>query len=141
MLDLSGINYFAVLVAFIINVAVGAFWYSPSGFGKKWSKLSGVELMKIPKKEADNAIVAVAISSVVQVLVLAIVLNSLHVSAGTHPLTNGFIAGVVIWAGFVAATTVGNNLYMRKSWNFWWLNSSFFLVVMAINSVILAIWK
>jgi hypothetical protein len=141
MLELSGINYWAVLVTFIISVAFGSFWYSPAGFGKKWSKLSGVDMMKIPKDEANRAIVSVVLASLVQVVVLAVVLNSLHVSSGTHPLTNGFVAGVVLWLGLVAATTVGNNLYLRKSWKFWWLNSSFFLIVMAVNSVILAGWK
>lgn len=141
MLELSGINFWAVLVAFVINVGLGAFWYSPGGFGKKWSKLSGVNMMKIPKDEANRAIVYVAIASLVQTVVLAIVLNSLDVASGTHPLTNGLVAGVVLWLGFIAATTVGTTLYMRKSWKLWWLNSSFFLVVMAINSVILATWR
>jgi len=141
MLDLSGINLWAVLVAFIINVVVGSFWYSPAGFGKKWSKLSGHNLMKMPKDVANRAIAFVAVASLVQAVVLAIILNSLHVATGTHPLTNGLVAGVVLWLGFTAATTVGNTLYMRQSWKLWWVNSSFFLVVMAINSVILAGWK
>jgi len=141
MLDLSGINFWAVLVTFVINVAVGAFWYSPSGFGKKWSKLSGHDLMKMPKDEANRAIVYVAVASLVQAVVLAVILNSLHVTEGTHPLTNGLVAGVVLWLGFTAATTVGNTFYMRQSWKLWWVNSSFFLVVMAINSVILAAWQ
>ena len=141
MLDFSGLNYWAILVAFLINVVLGSFWYSPAGFGKKWSKLSGHDLMKMPKNEANRAITSVAIASLIQTVVLAIVLHSLHVTIGTHPLTNGFIAGVVLWLGLTAATTVGNTLYMRQSWKLWWLNSSFFLVVMAINSVILAAWK
>jgi hypothetical protein len=141
MLDLSGINLWAVLVAFIINVALGSFWYSPAGFGKKWSKLSGHDILKMPKNEANRAIMFVILASLVQTVVLAVILNSLHVAEGTHPLTNGFIAGVVLWLGLTAATTVGNTLYMRQSWRFWWINSSFFFIVMAINSVILAGWK
>ncbi len=141
MLGLNGINYWAILVAFIINIAVGSFWYSPAGFSKRWSKLSGVDMMKIPKDEANKAIVSVAVASLVQAFVLALVLHSLHASSGSHPLTNGLVDGVILWVGLVAATTVGNNLYMRKSWKFWWINSSFFLVVMAVNSVILAAWK
>lgn len=141
MLDFNDINYWAVFVALIINLAVGSFWYSPAGFGKKWSKLSGSDIMKMPKEKANQSIMYVAASSIVQVVVLAAVLGSLHVGASSHPATNGFVAGIVLWLGFVAATTVGNNFYMRKNWNFWWINSSFFLVVMAINSVILAVWK
>jgi hypothetical protein len=141
MLEFSGINFWAVLVAWIINVVVGSVWYSPVGFGRRWSKLSGVNMMKIPKDEANRAIAAVAVASFVQALVLAVVLHSLHVATSSTPLTNGLVTGLVLWFGLVAATTVGNNLYMRKSWKFWWLNASFFLVVMAVNSVLLTLWK
>ncbi|MDO8656228.1 MAG: DUF1761 domain-containing protein, partial [Nanoarchaeota archaeon] len=33
------INYLAVLVAAIISMIVGAFWYSPYLFGKQWTEL------------------------------------------------------------------------------------------------------
>lgn len=136
MLDISGINYWAVLLIWVINMGVGSFWYSPMGFGKLWSKLSGVDIMKMPKDAANRAISFVALSALVQSLVLAVVLNSLHVAT----LVDGLWAGVVLWAGLVAATTVGNTLYMRQTWKFWWVNASFFLVIMAVNSVILAVW-
>lgn len=141
ILTLSEVNFWAIVVAFVINIGIGSFWYSPAGFGKKWSQLSGHDLMKMPKSLANRAIVFVAMASLVQTVVLAVVLNSLHVADSTHPLTNGFVAGIVLWLGLTAATTVGNTLYMRQGWKLWWINSSFFLIVMAINSVILAAWR
>jgi hypothetical protein len=137
MLDLSDMNYLAVFVAWLVNVVVGWFWYSPTGFGKTWSRLSGVDLMKIPQEEATKTIGFVALSAVVQAGVLAIVINSLFVNT----LENGLLVGFTLWLGFTAATTVGTSLYSRKGWKFWWLNSSYFLVVMVINSVILSLWR
>jgi hypothetical protein len=137
MLDFDGISYWAVLVAWLINIVVGALWYSPMLFGKTWSKLSGVDIMKIPVNEANKILTFVALSGLVQAIVLAIVLNTFDVTTAT----NGFVAGLVLWLGFVAATTVGTTLYSRKSWKFWWLNSSYFLIVMCVNSVILAVWN
>ena len=32
------INWWAVLAAAVINMVIGAIWYSPSGFGKPWMK-------------------------------------------------------------------------------------------------------
>lgn len=137
MLDFSGLNYIAILAAWLINIVVGSFWYSPKGFGKQWSKLSGHDMMKIPKDEANKAIVAVAISAIVQTFVLAVVLHSLHATN----VTEGLVAGLLLWVGLTAATTVGNNLYSRLSWKFWWINASFFLIIMIVNSIILAVWK
>lgn len=136
MLEFEGINYLAIVVAWLVAVGVGSYWYSPAGFGKQWSKLSGVDIMKLPKDEASRSIMFVALSAVVQVVTLALVLNSLEVKDAL----NGLIVGLVLWLGFTAATTVGTTLYQRKGWKFLWLNSSYFLVVMTINSIILAIW-
>jgi hypothetical protein len=137
MLEFSGLNYWAVLVAWLINIIVGSLWYSPIGFGKLWSKLSGVDMMTIPKDEANKAIGMVAISAIVQTFALAVVINSLSATS----LTDGLKIGLLIWAGFTAATTIGNTLYSRLSLKFWLLNSGFFLVVITSGSVVLATWN
>ena len=137
MIEWSGLNYWAILVAWFINILVGSLWYSPMGFQKAWSRLSGVDMMKIPKDEANRAIGLVALSAIVQSVVLAIVIHSLHITS----IARGLEVGLLLWAGFTAATTVGVTLYSRLSLKFWWLNASFFLVVMAVDSVILALWQ
>jgi len=137
MIDLSGLNYLAIAVAWIISVVLGSFWYSPAGFGKLWSQLSGVDMMKTPKKESTRAITVVVFSSLLQAFFLALILNSLQVNS----IGNGIVIALVLWFGFTALTTIGNTLYQRQSWKFWWLNSSFFLIVMVINGIILSVWK
>jgi hypothetical protein len=137
MIDFSGLNYWAILVAWLINVTVGTFWYSPIGFGKPWSKLSAVDMMNMPKNQANKAISLVGLSALVQTVVLAVMLNSLDITTATK----GLEVGVLLWLGLTAATTIGNTLYSRLSLKFWWLNASFFLVVMAVGSVVLAVWN
>ena len=137
MLEHEGLNHLAVLVAWLVNCAVGAYWYSPAGFGKLWAKLSGVDHMAMPENEATKTLGFIILSAAVQAAALALIFNSLNVTG----VVNGLLVGFVLWVGFVAATTVGNTLYQRLSWKFWWLNASYFLVVMLINSVLLAIWR
>lgn len=130
-------NYWAVLIVWVVNMAVGSFWYSPAGFGKLWGKLTGVDMMKLPQNEANRAIGYVAVSALVQAITLGIVFNSLHVAKAV----DGLLVGWLLWFGLVAATTIGTTFYARRGWKFWWLNSSYFLVVMTINSLILAVWR
>lgn len=137
MLDVTGINYWAVLVVWVIYLAVGAWWYSTAGFAKLWTKYTGIDILKIPQDRATKIIGFVALSGLVQVLALAVVLHSLDVSS----VLNGVVAGLVLWFGFTTATTVGVTLYGKRSWKFLWLNSSYFLVVMTIGSAILSAWR
>lgn len=137
MIDISGLNYWAVIVAWVVYMAVGMYWYSPKGFGKLWSKLSGVDIMKLPQNEANRAILYVVGASFVQAVVLATALYGIGVSNAVE----GLVASLVLWFGLVAATTVGTTFYARRGWKFWWLNASFFLVTMAINGLILGAWQ
>lgn len=133
MIDFEGLNYIAIVLAWIVNIAVGAFWYSPAGFAKQWSKHTGVDMMKSPKEETDRAIIIVAISSLLQAFALALLLNSLT----PQNIGEAIVATLVLWFGFTAITTIGNTLYQRQGWGLWWINASFFLVVMLINTFIL----
>ena len=137
MLDFNGLNIWAILVVWAVYMAVGAFWYSPAGFAKRWTKYTKIDIMKIPQDEATKILGFIVVSCLIQVIALAVVLNSLQPSSGLE----GMITGIIIWLGFTAATTVGVTLYSRRSWKFLWLNSSYFLVVMSLGSLILSIWK
>lgn len=137
MLDVTGINYWAVLVVWAIYLAVSAWWYSTAGFAKLWTKYTGIDILKIPQDQATKIIGFVALSGLVQVLALTVMLNSLNVTS----VLNGVMVGLVIWLGFTSATTVGVTLYGKRSWKFLWLNSSYFLVVMTIGSAILSAWR
>ena len=136
-MEFNDINIWAVVVAWLINMAVGALWYSPKGFAKQWSTYTGIDIMKIPTQQANKIIGFVALSALTQAFTLAFVLRSLNVTTAI----DGLIAGLVLWFGLVTATMVGVTLYSKRSWGFLWLNSSYFLVVMTVNSVILAIWR
>jgi hypothetical protein len=137
VIEFSGLNIWAVIVAWIISVALGSFWYSPVGFGKQWSKLSGVDLMKTPKDESTRAIIFVVVSSLLQAIALALILKNLHLNT----IGDGIVASLILWFGFTALTTIGNTLYQRQTLKYWWLNSSFFLIVMVVNGIILTAWK
>ena len=137
MLDFAGINYWAVLVVWALYLAVGAYWYSEAGFAKLWTKYTGIDILKIPTEKATKILLSIIASSLVQVYALALILNSLHVTDAWQ----GLLIGLVLWFGFTTLTTVGVTLYSERSWRFIWLNSAYFLVVMAIGSVILTIWQ
>lgn len=137
MLDFLGVNFWAVLVVWLIYLVVGAFWYSPAGFAKQWTKHTGVNILKIPTDKANTIIAWVALSGLVQAFTLGLVFASLDVTT----VLNGLLVGFVLWLGLTAATTVGVTLYSQKSWKFLWLNSSYFLVVMIIGSAIFSLWR
>ena len=137
MLELTGLSLWAVLLAWIVNMAVGAIWYSPIGFAKQWKAHTKIDILKIPQNQATKILSFVALSGLIQAITLGVIINSLEVTS----VMNGLVVGLVLWFGLTAATTVGVTLYSLRSWGFLWLNSSYFLLVMAVNSMIFALWN
>lgn len=137
MLEFTGINYWAVATVWIIYMIVGAFWYSPAGFAKQWTKYTDIDILRIPQDRATKILGFIVASALVQAVTLAVIINSLQITTAL----NGLTAGIFLWLGLTAATTVGVTLYSNRSWKFLWLNSSYFLVVMAVGSLILAVWQ
>ena len=53
-INFIGVNYFAVFVSAVVYMIIGAFWYSPIGFGKMWMHLTGVDFEKLTKEEKSK---------------------------------------------------------------------------------------
>lgn len=137
MLEFAGLNYWAIIVVWLLYMTVGAYWYSTAGFAKHWTKYTGIDILKIPPAKATKILISVAISCLLQVFALALILHSLKEPSATSAL----LVAIILWLGFTTATTVGVTLYSQRSWKFLWLNSSYFLVVMIFGAIILTQWR
>ena len=118
-------------------MALGFLWYGPL-FGNKWKQLMSftgkdMKKMKMTSKTAMilGFIVALAVSCT-----LAHFLIYMGISGVADALTAAFL----IWIGFVATVQIGSVLWEGKSWNLFFLNTSYNLVSLAVMAVILAAW-
>lgn len=144
------VNYLAVLVAALVNMALGALWYSPALFGKQWMAIMGYtpEMMKNPdmKKKANKGYFISFVGALVMYYVLAHVMKSMiafMAQAGSEPVSAvhaGLMGGFWMWLGFVAVVTLDSVLWEGKPWKFWLINNSYRLVTLLIGGVILAVW-
>ncbi|OGG50557.1 hypothetical protein A2763_04305 [Candidatus Kaiserbacteria bacterium RIFCSPHIGHO2_01_FULL_54_36] len=138
------VNYLAVLACAIASMAIGFLWYGPL-FGKTWSTLMGWGEMT-PEKMAElqkKARPAYAVSFV-GALAMAFVLSHSLVFASTYLNTSGISAGLQTgfwtWLGFVAPVTIGSVLWDGKPWKLWFINAGYYLALLLVMGVILALW-
>lgn len=136
MLEFSNLNVWAIVVAILIDLVVGAAWYSPLGFARQWSKRSAVNMLELPKDVANQAIGLVTLSGIVQMVALAALVRSL----AANTFTEGLLIGLFVALCFVAATTVGDTAYARRGLQYWLINAGFFVVVFPITAGLLAVW-
>jgi hypothetical protein len=135
------INYLAVLVAAIINMIVGALWYSPALFATQWSKLVGRKVEDM-RKEAGPGYAVAGLGALVQSFILA---HFVFYLAAFYPTYSSFTIGVwtglMAWTAFVAIPQGVNTIFAGTRKKLWAINTGYFLVVLVINGVLLAAWK
>lgn len=130
------INAWAVLVAALVNMVVGTLWYSPTFFGKTWSGLIGHKMEDMRKNGGTSMMVAVLVA-----LVQAFILAHFVRYANATTVVSGAAVALMLWVGFVGATSGLNTAFAGRPWKLWAIDSGYFLVVMLINGALLASWR
>ncbi|MBE0647558.1 MAG: DUF1761 domain-containing protein [Bacteroidales bacterium] len=133
------INWWAVIVATVAFWVLGALWYSPVLFGKRWQKELGFtdEYLK-----SGSMVITFGLSFVlmlVMVFGMSLMLN-FHKPEDICWLNGmylGFFAGL-----FFAITAIGiNYLYQRRSIVLWLIDGFYMIIGLGIAGIILGAWK
>lgn len=130
------VHYLAVIVAAVINMAIGAAWYSPALFGKAWSKLIG-QKPEAMRQNAGTGYMVSTIGALLQAFVLANVVRD----TGLTTAFRGALLGFWLWLAFVAVCVATDVVFAHRSWKLWKINAGYFLVVLVINGALLAVWR
>ena len=128
------IHWLAVIVAAIVNMVVGAVWYSRSFFGKEWAKLTG---RRLEEMGGGLGYGVAAVAALIQSWVLA----HFVLYAGSDTFWNGLVTGFWIWLGFIGVIMAAGIVFEGRSWMLWKINSGYYLVVLLINGGLLAAWR
>src|SRR5207302_11072327 len=118
------INYWAVLVAAAVNMAVGMAWYSTSVYGRQWARLVGKKMEDM--RGGGPGYWIAALGALVQAYILAHFVDY----AGATTVGDGLVTGFWLWLGLVAVTLAVGTVFEGRSWKLWQINAGYFLVVL-----------
>ncbi|MDP1678112.1 MAG: DUF1761 domain-containing protein [Bacteroidota bacterium] len=131
------INSFAVIVAAILNMVVGAIWYGPMLFAKQWMAVNNInpeEMKNVnPMPMYAQSIVVTIVSYWVLAMAITIT-NAVTVSGGMS-------VAFWLWIGFIAPVQYTANLFSSKKILAFFLDTGYQLVTMLIAGGLLAVWR
>ena len=130
------VNVVAILVAALSSMVIGAWWYSPAGFGKQWSKMTGVTQEKMKESGSYGMILAV-VRSLLTAYVLAHLVFLSHGFFGNSLLVDSLKTGFFVWLGFVAAPMAMRDAFEIRRKKLTLLNvANEFVIIMVMALVI-----
>ncbi len=130
-------NHLALLVSALFLWFLGAAWYSPALFAKRWMDLLG--LKRDPSKR--GSMIFGMISSLIGDLILSFALAHVVLWSGADSLAWGALVGFICWLGFIAAPNFPQGIYERRPFALFAINSGYWLVGLIVTGGLLAVWR
>lgn len=131
-MDLSKLNYLAILIAATSSFIIGGLWYSVL-FTKRWQKLSGVI-----NDQLKHGIVKILTGSFVLSLIMSL---NLAAFIGDGGLAFGTFAGLAVGFGWVATSFGINYLFERKPLQLYLINASYNVVAFTLMGLIIGVMQ
>jgi hypothetical protein len=130
-IDLSEINYLAVVVAGVAHMAIGLVWFSRRVFGPAWIAYTHQELTPARAWLPVAAIGHVAI---------AFVLAVLFQLAGVTTILGGLVIAWLAWAGFVVTLEIGELVWEKIPVGLFLIRIGNHFVALSLAALILVAW-
>ena len=133
------LNYVAVIVAALIPMALGMWWYAPKfGLGNIWLGLIGMTEEEIRESGGPGyAMGLMLVSALVQSYVLALLTRM----TGAAGFGEGVILGLWLLVGVIATTSLGVYLFAGRGLRLWAFNNAYHLVGIILMTGLLAAWS
>jgi hypothetical protein len=131
------INHLAVLVAVVLQFALGFLWYGPL-FGEAWKGMVGLDMATI---EADPAGAGEWITNIVSALVSMYVLAWLFTKINVTSLLQGLLIGLLIGFSFVLLSIMTSGMFAKDPYGLAWITGGFTTVGLGVGGGVLGAWK
>lgn len=134
MIQIIQIDAGMVIIASVVNMGLGMFWYSPSVFGKQWMKAVGLTT-RLKHRDMSFAYAMSFFASLLTAFTLELFLVNLPGSTAITGVMVGFWAGI----GFVATYGLSQYLFnpQAKSKEAHFINIGYYVVSFMIMGLLL----
>jgi hypothetical protein len=134
-MNMSAVNWLAVLVAGISAFILGGLWYSPPLFGKAWMKENNFTDEIVQKGNKGKIFGWSIILALVMAANLAMFLADPKTTLAWGT-TAGFLSGIWVFCG-IAIT----GLFEQKSARYIFINGGYQLVALTLMGAIIGVWR
>ena len=134
------VNYLSILLAAVANMAIGFIYYSPAVLGKPWMKAMGYtpEQLKAEQKKMGKYY---GLSFVVALITAYVLSHVMTLSANFYQydiFTTGLMTAFWMWLGFVVPVQLTGEIFGRKSWSAFAINTGYQLIALLAMGAVIA---
>ena len=134
-MDISTINWLAILVGAVSSFALGSLWYARPVFGATWQKLVGRSDEDIKNSSMGKTFGLAFLLTLIMSINLA-----MFIGAG-QGFAFGVFAGAAAGIGWVATGIGVIYLYEGRSFKLWLINAGYQAIMLTLMGGIIGAWQ
>lgn len=134
MLPFESVSLVAVLVATLVNMGLGMFWYSPTGFGTHWMKLTNFD--KDKAGPMGPTMIKALVANFVGIYAIALI----HALVAPATISEAILLGVVLVVALPFPLEISGILWEKRPQGLMWINFGHTFVGVMIMMAILQGW-
>jgi len=133
---LNDLNYWLVLLAGVVTMAIGYVWYHDKMFGVMWRKENKLTKTDV---ETGSGMGPMMIQALVLGLVGQSVLFGILIASGTSNTSDAITLAIVLGFAFNFTTIAINNLYARRNMALSAIDGGFQIIALVAGAVIFSL--
>lgn len=139
-MELSNINFLAVIAATLSTFAVGWLWYGPL-FGSAWMNAAGLSEEQLKEGNKAKIFGLAFVFEFIMAFNLAMFLTGSPEAAANMNAESGAFYGFLTGFGWIFFALAVNSLYEQKSWKYIFINGGYWAVAFTVMGLIIGVWK
>jgi hypothetical protein len=140
-MDISSVNWLAVIAATAAAFVVGFVWFGPKTFFPVWWRAMGKSPDDQPVSDRMGTVFGLTLlGAFVQALVLALVIGAVRAGGNDVGGLAGLGIGVLMGVGFAAATSLSHRLFAGQGLKVWAIEVGGDIAQLAAMGLVLGLW-
>ena len=134
------LNWLAVIVGALLYFALGALWYSPMLFGRRWQRSIGWDPEQRPPEMKATTYAVPLVAN----LVMAVAVGLLAAATGSDTIGEGLVLGLVVGIGLSLMHTMVDATFdpnKPEPWVWFAINGGYHAAGLIIVAVIVSAWR
>jgi Protein of unknown function (DUF1761) len=136
----TGLNFLAVLVAFLVSFVSGAIWFGPKTFYPIWMKARGVSSGQLDVNQNKPVLLfgSTIVGILIQTLVLDLIITSIRHGNAHFRVIDGAGVGLALGVGIAAFASLSHRLFGGENFKAWLIETSNDAINLMIAGAIIA---
>jgi len=139
-MELSNINFLAVIAATLSTFVIGWLWYGPL-FGKSWMDAIGLTDEDLQQNSMAKIFGFAFVFELIMAFNLAMFFYGGGGGGSIITTVTGAFYGFLTGFGWIFFALAVNGLFERKSWRYIFINGGYWTISLTVMGLILGAWK